>query len=87
MKLSEALNKFYILPLGQSEIVGFFGGEIDHITITWKDSDTFDEHFQEFEDQDIVIGGPVNGEFTVTTIEGENVAFIALDGVDLEHLR
>lgn len=84
MKLSEVLYRFYVLPLGQSEIVGYDSDENDRITITWKDADNGDAYFQEFKDQDIVISSTIKGMFAVRTIESENVAFIALDGVDLK---
>lgn len=93
MKLSEVLNRFYVIPLGQSEIVGFEGDHDDPdlgevITITWTDPEDGEEYRQEFTDQDIQIEGPIKGQFLVRQIDDEElVGFIALDGVDLEKVE
>lgn len=86
MLLSEIVRRFFVLPFGQSEIASF--GTEDHpelgevIVLTWNDSDTGLSYRQEFVDQ-AVEKDAVRGLFSVTTIDGDHVAFIALDGVDL----
>lgn len=86
MLLSEIVRRFFVLPFGQSEIAGF--GTEDHpelgevIVLTWNDSDTGHSYRQEFVDQG-VRRDAVGGLFSATTIDGDLVAFIALDGVDL----
>lgn len=90
MKLSSVLEQYLVIPLHQSEVVGFTVGddlpeEDGDITISWKDSDTGVEHFQVFDDQEIKSlqvdpPGGLEGAFTVVTTEGEVVAFIALAG-------
>lgn len=85
MKLSEVLERFYVIPLGQSEIVGFDRIEDNLITITWTDPEDGQQYREEFADQDIQIMGPIKGQFLVQQINDEDlVGFIALDGVDLE---
>lgn len=92
MKFSTILSAFWVMPLNQSEVVGFTidqdadGGEAT-ITVSWKDSDTGNEHFQCFEDQDVVAhqgegSTSLSGAFTVETTAGESVAFLALAGVN-----
>ncbi len=92
MKLSEILNRYFVLPLNQSELVDFWTedrpehGEI--IVITWADSDTLDRYRQEFIDQEVNLDlGDVihfEGQFNVTPIGGDGpVTFIALDVVPL----
>ena len=86
MLLSEIVRRFFVLPFGQSEIADF--GTEDHpalgevIVLTWSDSATGLSYRQEFEDQEVEKDA-VKGLFCVTTIDGDHVAFIALDGVDL----
>lgn len=91
MKLSEVLERFYVLPLNQSEIVGFSLPEelSDDVAINvyWKDSDAFDEHNQYFNDQDVQLLDHPTGGFFVTDVGGEMRGFIALDGVDLEKVE
>lgn len=85
LKLSEVLDRYYVLPFGQSEIVGWHETSDSKLVVEWKDSDTFDTHFQEFDEQVINVGGnTTQGMFTVTTTDGETVAFIALMGANLE---
>lgn len=92
MKFSTILSAFWVMPLNQSEVVGFTidqdsdGGEAT-ISVSWKDSDTGNEHFQCFDDQEVVAhreagSTSLNGAFTVQTTEGETVAFLALAGVN-----
>lgn len=89
MKLSEVLDRYYVLPFGQSEFVGWYQSSQDDdpyieppLVVEWNDSDTGEHHSQEFRDQ--VIEKGQQGTFTVTTTDGETVAFIALTYVDLE---
>lgn len=86
MLLSEIVRRFFVLPFGQSEIAGFeFEDDPELgrvIVLTWNDSDTGLYHRQEFVDQETGKDA-VRGLFTVTTIDGDPVAFFALDGVDL----
>lgn len=86
MKLSEILRSFYVLPLEQSEIVTFYCNENGLITISWFGSGTGKRHCQEFDDQEIDTSERVRvkGQFSVETIEGEVVSFIALDPVALQ---
>lgn len=85
LKLSEVLDRYYVLPFGQSEIVGWHETSDSKLVVEWKDSDTFDTHFQEFDEQVINVGGnATQGMFAVTTTDGETVAFIALMGANLE---
>lgn len=86
MLLSKVLNDFYVLPMGQSEIVGFHIEDL--IRITWHDSDTCDNHEQLFLDQEIQEVDPsMRGGFTVTMTDGDPAAFIALDGAALKPER
>lgn len=86
MLLSEIVRRFFVLPFGQSEIACFETedhpelGEV--IVLTWNDSYTDLSYRQEFVDQ-AVREHAVRGLFAATTIDGDLVAFIALDGVDL----
>lgn len=86
MLLSEIVRRFFVLPFGQSEIACF--DPEDHpelggiIVLTWNDSYTDLVYRLEFADQ-AVREDAVRGLFTATTIDGDLVAFIALDGVDL----
>lgn len=91
MKFSTVLNAYWVMPLNQSELVGFTidqepdDGEAT-ITVSWKDSDTGHEHFQSFDDQEVVAhqedgSTRLDGAFTVKTADGETVAFLALAGV------
>ena len=86
MLLSEIVRRFFVLPLNHSEIASF--GTEDHpglgeiIVLTWSDSATGLSYRQEFEDQ-AVEKDAERGLFCVTTIDGDHVAFIALDSVDL----
>lgn len=93
MKLSEILNRYFVIPLNQSELVDYSKeyhpehGEI--IVITWADSDTLDRFRQEFLDQevDLDLGKQIDfkGLFRVTPIgDGGPVAFVALDTVSLK---
>lgn len=83
MKLSEVLDKYYVLPLNQSEIVGYHI-VLGEILITWVDSETLKEHQQYFLDQEVVPAPVIKGAFIVDRINGEgSVSFIALDGVEL----
>lgn len=84
MMLSEILNRFFVLPLNQSEPVGFSTedhpehGEI--IAITWTDSVTSDRFRREFVDQEVDWdwAGRVRGMFCVTPIDDDApVAFVA----------
>lgn len=91
MKFSTVLNAYWVMPLNQSELVGFtINEEPDdgeaNITVSWKDSDTGGEHFQSFDDQEVVAhqedgSTSLDGVFTVKTSEGETVAFLALTRV------
>ncbi|MEO7082189.1 MAG: hypothetical protein ABIY71_11700 [Flavobacteriales bacterium] len=84
MLLSNVLNDYYVLPMGQSEIVGYDCNEEHLITITWHDSEEGDNHHQEFLDQEIRESWPiVRGGFAVTNTDDEICGFIALDGADL----
>lgn len=86
MLLSEIVRRFFVLPFGQSEIAIFETedhpelGEV--IVLTWNDSYTNLSYRQEFVDQ-VVRKHAVQGLFAATTVDGDLVAFIALDGVDL----
>lgn len=85
LKLSEVLDRYYVLPFGQSEIVGWHETSDSKLVVEWKDSDTFDTHSQEFDDQPIrPMSNTTQGMFAVTTTDGETVAFIALTGANLE---
>lgn len=90
LKLSEVLDRYYVLPFGQSEIVGWYYAheedDVGHvIVIEWADIDRMETYNQEFYDQPIrLMGNTTQGMFAVTTIDGETVAFIALAGVNLE---
>lgn len=88
MMLSEILNRYFVLPLNQSELVSFWTedhpehGEI--IVVTWTDSDTSDIYHREFIDQevDLDLGDAI--QFNVTPIGDDGpVTFIALDAVPL----
>ena len=86
MLLSDIVRRFFVLPLGQSEVASY--GTEDHpergevIVLTWYDSDTRTSYRQAFVDQE-VRKGAVRGLFTATTIDGDLEAFVALDGADL----
>lgn len=92
MKLSEILNRYYVLPANQSELISF--STKDHpehgkiIVISWTDSTTLTTFCQEFVDQEVDtdLGDMFHykGQFNVTPIgDGGPVAFIALDTVPL----
>jgi hypothetical protein len=98
MLLSEVLNKFYVLPLGQSEIVDYqliTADQTGNVSepcwlISWTDSDTLDKYEQEFHDQEIQFGELSQthpGEFFVNDRDGEACGFLALDGVRFEPER
>jgi len=84
MKLSKILNKYHVIPLVGSEMVGYC---IMHrkptptIDINFTVDD--EEHSQVFADQEIQIMNQPPGAFSVTDVNGEQCGFIALDGVDL----
>lgn len=85
MLLSKVLNDYYVMPLGQSEIVGYDSNEHNEICIDWMDGEEGKRHSQEFLDQEIHLDPAsfLQGQFAVTTLEGDVVSFIALDGVAL----
>lgn len=91
MKLSRALDEFHILPLNQTDIVGYCRdvdpvlGEI--FVITWYDGDTGENHRQEFVDQDIRPDDLEPGLFLVDAIEDGEVGFIALRPVKKEDME
>lgn len=87
MLLSKVLHDYYVLPLGQSEIVGFdkINDKKSLWAITWHDSDECDNWHQEFLDQEIQENEAiVRGSFVVTNTHGTACAFVALDGADLQ---
>lgn len=94
MMLSEVLSRFFVLPLYQSGLGLVDSSTEDHpehgeiIAITWTDSVTFGRIRQEFVDQEVDLGGAdrFRGQFNVTPIDGDPVAFIALDAAPLESI-
>lgn len=90
LKLSEVLDRYYVLPFGQSEIVGWYYAleedDVSHvIVVEWADIDRMETYNQEFYDQPIrPMSNTTQGMFAVTTTDGETVAFIALTGANLE---
>lgn len=90
MKLSDILNKYYVIPMSHCEIVGFTinddadDNDVNPITITWNDSDTFESYLEVFDDQDVEFLDQPTGAFTATDAEGKTAIFIALDGVNLK---
>ena len=90
MKLSEVLNRYYVVALHQSELVGFYEDDLDgdvDIVIEWNDSDEFETHRQVFKDQEIRLLVQPTGGFIVTNSEGMECGFIALAGVPKEQLE
>lgn len=87
MLLSEVLNKFYVLPLNSSEIVGFDAVR-DTLHISWTDSDSGRDIDQYFPDQEIQSSTILaQGAFNVTDNDGKVACFIALDGAVLKPER
>ena len=88
MLLSKVLNGYYVLPMGQSEIVGYDCNEEHLVTITWHDSEECDNHRQEFLDQEIQESWPiVRGGFVITNTDDEVCGFIAMEGAVLKPQR
>lgn len=86
MLLSKVLNDYYVLPLGQSEIIGWDNQPNGICHISWADSDTAEQFDQYFPDQGIhssAMPAIHKGEFCVIDTDGKVCAFIALDGADL----
>lgn len=87
MKLSEVLERYYVLPYNSSELVGFYedtdnADSLPLIVVSWNDVDARESYLQEFEDQEIQPDPTVKGGFLVNTIDdGEPVGFIALNYV------
>lgn len=89
MKLSEVLDKYHVIPVHQTEIVGFMlrQDELEGcITINWPNPDTGGECFYVFEEQEICPlhesqVTALSGCFSVETDDGERLAFMALQPV------
>lgn len=92
MKLSDALNLFYVMPLNHSVLVGFTINEdaedndVNPITITWDDPNTNTDYLQVFDDQEILPLQGVEGGFWVHDAEDQAVGFIALEPAAKDHL-
>lgn len=91
MKLSEVLNKYYVMALNSSEIVAFSSPDESNgdqaIAINWFDIDASCTHEQFFNDQDIILLDRPEGAFYVKDVNGRDCGFLALDGVPLKHPR
>lgn len=85
MLLSEVLDKYYVMALNASEIVGWQVPDPpdELIEINWTDSDTLERHEQYFNDQEIELLDHPRGGFYVVDGDGRSGGFIALDGVEL----
>lgn len=81
MTLNEILDKYYVMALVGSEIVGFTSGD-DDLTVIWFTVDK-ELHEQYFVNQEIHLLDHPTGGFLVNDIDGKDCGFIALDGVDL----
>jgi hypothetical protein len=84
MKLSEALDKYYVIPLIGSEMVGYEAASKNCPWIRVHFVVDDEEYSQTFEDQEIQLMDSPTGAFSVTDDEGEGCGFIALDGVNLK---
>lgn len=85
MKLSDALDRFFVVPFNSSEIVDFVIVDEAHwvptlITITWEDHDEVLQR-HEFTDQEVVIY--TADSFMATSTEGIGIGFMALTGANL----
>lgn len=91
MKLSEVLDKYYVMALNSSEIVAFSSPDESNgdqaIAIKWFDSVDSCTHEQFFNDQDIILLDKPEGAFFVKDVDGRDCGFLALDGVPLKHPR
>lgn len=85
MKLSQVLEKYYVLAM--SETVSYYLPNIpeDNIYISFFSEGL--EYEQYFEDQEVQIQETSLGGFTVINEDGEVCQFTALDGVDLGKLN
>jgi hypothetical protein len=82
MKLSEILDKYYVMALNCTDIVGFHFPSKEEIIITFKDLDS-NEVYQIFVDQEPILLDHPTGGFFVTDYNEQQCGFIALNGVDL----
>lgn len=81
MKLSEMLDRYYVMPFGTTALVGFHHGP-HYIEVSWTDPEDNAEHHMEFLDQEVT-PFTMMGSFAVYTESGVAVAFIALEAADL----
>lgn len=82
MRLSEVLDKYYVMALNCTDIVGFHIIEDGLIIISFKDLDS-NEVYQHFTNQEIQLLDHPTGGFFVNDDDGQQCGFLALDGVDL----
>lgn len=81
MKLSEVLGRYYVMPLGVTNVVGFHVGP-HCIEVSWTDPEDHEDHFQEFLEQEVQPFG-LKGAFAAVTEDGVGFAFLALERADL----
>ena len=84
MQLSEVLSKYYVMPLGVTNVVGFHVGP-HCIEVSWTDPEDHEDHFQEFLEQEVQPFG-LKGAFAAVTEDGVGFAFLALERADLGDL-
>jgi hypothetical protein len=84
MLLSQLLNAFHVLRLGDTTILGYqtYDGLIE---ITRAGDDGGDELSYEFVDQEVIPNttSSLKGMFSVESIENEVITFLALDAADI----
>lgn len=83
MKLSEVLDRYHVIPLFHTAIVGFCVPDPpdELIEISYEIDGEVYEHY--FNDQDIQPRSGTAGSFTVIDGDGEACGYIALKGVEL----
>lgn len=81
MKLSEVLDRYYVLNADNTELVGFMDDE-GRVQVEWTDPDYGDTHTYYFKDQEVKPYGEA-GRFSVLSEDGVGFAFLALEEADL----
>lgn len=81
MKLSEVLDRYYVLNADNTELVGFMDDE-GRVQVEWTDPDYGDTYTYYFKDQEVKPYGKAGG-FTALSEDGVGFAFLALEEADL----
>ena len=82
MRLITLMNRYIVMPAGQTTIVGYSLPDKDgSMRIVWDYDD--EEYRVHCQDQDVELNKDLRGHFTITDDEGDHVRFIAYSEADL----